>query len=169
MLSVYPVATGRKTSINLCTFSMGQNPQRITLPFSLDQVVSVRVKSICWTSPPIDNSVTMLYLSCPELLIHAPSQSTILMQNPYPTNNSVNQLVHRRNLLACWTVPPLEAGIPNQNNNDPQPKINLSKLTSVNKLTLILEDDSNGILRETPFFASNLVTVTLEIEQVICM
>jgi hypothetical protein len=160
---MYPTATDRKTSINLCTFQIQQNPQRISLPFTLDRIVSVRVKHICWESPIIDNSSCMLYLSCPELLTHSPAQSTILM----PSGTPSNQLVHRRSLLASWVIVPQEAGVPNWNNNDPQPIINLSKLTSTNKLTFIVEDDSNAVLRETPLLAYQLVQVTLELEQLI--
>lgn len=160
---MYPVATDRKTSITLATFQIQSNPQRIDLNCSLDRIVSVRVRSIVWSSPIIDNSSCMLYLSCPELLLHAPAQSLIMMPGTTPTN----QLCHRRNLLASWVVAPQESGAPNYNTNDPQPKINLSKLTSVNKITLLVEDDSNGTLRTTPLLAYQLTQVVLEIEQVV--
>lgn len=160
---MYPTTTDRKTSTNLCTFQIQENPQRISLPFTLDRIVSVRVRSLCWITTPLDPTSCMVYLSCPELLIHVPAQSTILM----PTGTPSNQLVHRRSSLANWVVAPQSSGIPNYDNNDFQPIINLSRPTSTNKLTFILEDDANGTLRETPVLSTQRIQVTLELEQAI--
>lgn len=158
---MYPTTTDRTTSISICVFQLQENPQRISLNYSIDRIVSIRVRGICWTVSPIDNTSSKLYLSCPELLTNATAQSVITMPGVSPSN----QLINRRSLIAEWCVATAESFVPNTNNNDPQPTINLAKLTSVNQLTFILEDNMNDILRVTPLQSFNNVQVTLEIEQ----
>lgn len=160
---MYLQPTPYKSSIVSWTCQMPSNPQRIDLPCSVDRVGAVRVKSVVWDSPPVGNETKFLTLSCPEFLIHTPSQSAVLM--PGPSNG--NQIVNRRDIIATWQMSKTEANIPNWLNPDLQPWIYLPKLLSINKLTLSLEDIGSVSQTEyslTAVTVSQHVTVTLEME-----
>lgn len=155
---------GCKTT-TLWTFQMFENPQTIYLNRGIDRITAIRVKHIAYAVPITTNDATMLWLSCPELLVNHPSQSVILTNNPNQPDSG-NQLANIRSSIASWVVAPNEAGVPNFNNNDPQPTIELFRPTSVNKLTFMLENDgfgAAGVFGPCTVLPSYQLSITLEI------
>jgi len=151
----------------ICTFQMFNNPQTIYLNRGIERVVAVRVKHLAWNNPVIGSEASMLWLSCPELLINNPSQSIIYTSNP-DEPDSPNQLVNVRSLIGSWQITVPEGSPVNYNNNDPQPVIDLYRPTDVNKLTFTLESDgynaTPGAFGPVQFIIpNNQLSVTLEI------
>ena len=154
-----------RTSI-LLSLTMESNAMTFYLNNRLENVVSVRVKSIAWTNRPSTLvGATMLYLSNHELLQHSSAQSQILT----PGAAIGNPLVNRRALIGSWVVAPTLASVPNPGNNDPQGKIELSCMTSTDKLSLVLEDDGafGNALQRTNILSSDHVVIVLELDQII--
>lgn len=164
-LSRSPMISKTRTSI-LVSLAMETNGMTFYLNSRLENVVSIRVKSIAWANRPSTlASATMLYLSNYELLQHSSAQSQILT----PGSAIGNPTVNRRALIGSWVVAPTLSNVPNPGNNDPQGKIELACITSTDKLSFVLEDDGgpgNGLQR-TNILSTDHVTLVLELEQII--
>jgi hypothetical protein len=150
----------------LVSFVMESNNTTVFLNSRLENIVSVRVKSIAWSTRPAGLAgATMLYLTNLELLQHSSTQSQILTPGAALGNPSVN----RRALIGSWVIAPILANAPNPGNNDPQGKIELACMTSVDKLTFVLEDDGGlgNSLRRTNVLSTDHVVIVLELDQIL--
>lgn len=148
----------KKTTTCIISFQMAQNPQRIDLPRSLDNIRSIRTKQISWLVRPLDPTATMLYLSCPDLLKDSPQQSCIFTLQPSVASS--NQLIQQRSLIAAWSCAPEYANTLNYQNEAEQSKMNLPKPISINKLSFNLETELGPVVVNS----THKLSVTLEFE-----
>lgn len=153
----------------IMTFKIARNRNTILLPFVLKNVFCVRVKHLTWLSNPLVAPAinTMMWISCPEIYINNPNQSAFLLLNPAdPTGQHLN--VFRKDIIASFNIAPVASNTPNHNNNDPQPKIYLERMTNLTMLTF--EFDADNELNFEIELADD-VSVTMEfylINSVIC-
>lgn len=156
----------RCKTVTFWSFRLFQNPQTIYLPRTIENVTAIRVKHLAWVSSVTNNTMTMIYLSCPELLRNYPAQSVILTNNPLAPLSG-NQQVNIRSIIGTWCVSPQAANVTNYNNNDPQPLIELSQPTHLSQLTFTLESDgfgaTSGVFGPCTVAESNQLNVTLEL------
>jgi hypothetical protein len=156
----YPTKNGYKTSLQ--TFYIGANNRTIFLNRSLNRICSVRVHNISWLNNPLSNpnGTTKMWLSCDELYNSTTNQSSVFLINiSDPSYQS--PLILERSLIGTWVIAPVSSNVINPNYNDPQREFLLSKETTINQLTFLLEADGE------PGFAvtigpSHFLSITLE-------
>lgn len=157
--------TSIKTKIIL-SLVLERNEMTFFLNSRLENVISLRVKSVAWKNRPVGlANATMLYLSNDQLLQYSSAQSQILT----PGLAIGNPLVNRKSLIGSWVIAPGTSNVPNPGYNDAQSQIDLACQTSTDKLTFTLEDDGGvgNSLQRTTISSSDHVVIVLELEQVL--
>lgn len=142
------------------TYKVSRNRNTILLPHVITNVFAFRVKHVSWLTNPLTAPATntMLWISCPEIYVNSPNQSGFMLLDPAdPTGQQL--LVYRKDVIASFNIAPLAAGTPNVNNNDPQQKFNLERLTNLTRLTFEFNADNE---LDVPITPADDVSVTLE-------